>query len=59
MVNLLAVAALVWIDQTAFVSLWCLWAGITSVLVNLHLRYARQETRADLRSRAGAVETAD
>jgi hypothetical protein len=59
MANLVAVAVLVWIDQTAFVSLWCLWAGITSVLVDLHLRFASRDTSADLRSRAEAAGAAD
>nr|WP_229052489.1 DUF6629 family protein [Aeromicrobium sp. Leaf350] len=36
--NLVVVALLVWIDQTAVVSLWCLWAAITSVLLNLWIR---------------------
>jgi hypothetical protein len=39
-VNLLAVGALIVIDQTAFVSLWCAWAAITSVCIALHLRRA-------------------
>jgi hypothetical protein len=56
--NLVAVAALVWIDQTAFVSLWCLWAGTTSVLVDLHLRHGSGDTRADRRRRAEPAETA-
>jgi hypothetical protein len=36
--NLVAVSALAVIAQTAVVSLWCFWAAITSVLINLHLR---------------------
>jgi hypothetical protein len=39
-VNLLAVGALIVIDQTAFVSLWCAWAAVTSVCIALHLRRA-------------------
>lgn len=57
--NLVAVAVLVWLDQSAFVSLWCLWAAITSVLVNLHLRHGRQETREQLRRPAEAAGAAD
>lgn len=59
LVNLVAVAALAWLDQSAFVSLWCLWAGITSVLVNLYVRDASPETRADRRRRAAATGASD
>lgn len=38
--NLVAVAVLAWFSQTAFLSLWCVWAAITSVAIVLHLRYA-------------------
>lgn len=37
-VNLVAVALLAWLDQTAFVSLWCAWAAVTSVSIALWLR---------------------
>jgi len=37
-VNLVAVAALAWIDRTALISLWCGWAAVTSVCIALHLR---------------------
>jgi len=57
LVNLAAVGTLAWIDQSAFVSLWCLWAAITSVLINLHLRFAPQETSAD-RARTGTTRAA-
>jgi hypothetical protein len=36
--NLVVVATLVWLDQNAVISLWCVWAAFTSVLINLHLR---------------------
>lgn len=36
--NLAVVATLVWLDQNAVISLWCVWAAFTSVLINLHLR---------------------
>lgn len=36
--NLAAVALLAWLQQNAVVSLWCVWAAVTSVLIALHLR---------------------
>lgn len=45
-VNLAAVGGLAVLDHSALVSLWCLWAAITSVAINLHLRHVhRAETR--------------
>lgn len=38
-VNLVVVVALVLIDKTAFISLWCAWAALTSVCIALHLRH--------------------
>lgn len=37
-VNLVVVAALGAIQQNAVVSLWCVWAAVTSVLIAVHLR---------------------
>lgn len=36
--NLVVVALLAWFDQNAVVSLWCVWAAATSILINLHVR---------------------
>jgi hypothetical protein len=36
--NLLAAGALAWLDQVAFISLWCAWAAITSMAIAIHLR---------------------
>jgi len=36
--NLAVVALLVWLDQSAFISLWCAWAAITSIAIAAHLR---------------------
>jgi hypothetical protein len=36
--NLVAVVVLAWIDQAAFISLWCAWAAVTSVAIAVHLR---------------------
>ncbi len=37
-VNLVVVALLAWIDQTAFISLWCAWAAVTSLAIAAHVR---------------------
>ena len=36
-INLVAVAVLAWVDQNAFISLWCGWAAVTSVAIAVHL----------------------
>ncbi|RNL62010.1 hypothetical protein EFK50_09285 [Nocardioides marmoriginsengisoli] len=36
--NLLVVALLIWLAQSAVVSLWCVWAAVSSVLINLYVR---------------------
>jgi hypothetical protein len=46
-VNLLAVALLAWLDQEGFVSLWCAWAAVTSVLIALWLRAGAGEADPD------------
>jgi hypothetical protein len=38
--NLVAAVALAWLAQSAFISLWCAWAAVTSVAIAVHLRYA-------------------
>jgi len=40
--NLAVVALLGWVQQNAVVSLWCVWAAITSVLVAVALRSAHE-----------------
>jgi hypothetical protein len=37
-VNLVAVFVLALVNQAAFISLWCVWAAITSVAIAVHLR---------------------
>lgn len=44
MANLLAVAILSWLTESAFISLWCAWAAITSIAIAAHLRRAHQPT---------------
>ncbi len=46
-VNLVAVGVIAWVDQNAFISLWCLWAALTSVGVALHLRAVAPGRSAD------------
>lgn len=46
-VNLAAAGALIWLDQTALISLWCAWAAITSLTITLHLRRGLLARNAD------------
>jgi hypothetical protein len=38
--NLVAAAALAWLSRSGFISLWCLWAAVSSFVIVLHLRLA-------------------
>jgi Family of unknown function (DUF6629) len=40
--NVVAVAAIAWQQSAGLTSLWCLWAGVVSVLIYLQLRDWRQ-----------------
>lgn len=40
--NVVAALLLAWLDQSAFISLWCAWAAVTSVAIAVHLRYAEE-----------------
>ena len=53
--NLIAVPVLMWMTINGFVSLWCFWAAIVSVLIARHMRrtsrgHARIAASAQLRS---------
>lgn len=37
-VNLIVVGTLAWLNQSGVISLWCVWAAFTSVLIDAHLR---------------------
>lgn len=37
-VNLIAIPLLIWLTVSGFVSLWCFWAAIASVVIAFHLR---------------------
>jgi hypothetical protein len=41
-VNLVVAGLLASLEQYGFISLWCVWAAISSVAIALHLRYARR-----------------
>lgn len=49
--NLVVVALLIWLAQSAVVSLWCVWAAVSSVLINVYVR----RRPADQRAPDGAV----
>jgi hypothetical protein len=36
--NLVAVPVLMWMTVSGFISLWCFWAAIVSVVIDLHMR---------------------
>jgi hypothetical protein len=38
LLNLVAVPILMWLTVSGFISLWCFWAAIVSVVVDFHLR---------------------
>ena len=45
MANLAAVFVLVWLTVGGLTSLWCVWAAITSVAIDLYLRDGERRTR--------------
>ena len=45
--SLVAAGVLLWFDKSAFVSLWCAWAAITSVAICIHLRHVNRAARQD------------
>jgi hypothetical protein len=42
LVNLVAVGLLAWLSQSGFISLWCTWAALTCVAIDLHLRRSEE-----------------
>lgn len=56
--NLIAVATLAALNQGGVISLWCVWAALTSVLINLHLRGVRFGGATSLQDRDGGVRRA-
>ncbi|HEX4191141.1 MAG TPA: DUF6629 family protein [Marmoricola sp.] len=52
--NAVVVAFLIWLAQSAVVSLWCVWAAVSSVLINLYVRRRQgSEARSARTSTAG------
>jgi hypothetical protein len=45
--NLVVVSLLAWLDQNAVVSLWCVWAAATSILINIYVRDTEPRTATD------------
>jgi hypothetical protein len=54
-VNLAAVPLLLWLTSGGFVSLWCFWAALVSVVIALHMR--RQAGGPVARSTATTIKT--
>jgi hypothetical protein len=55
MINLVAVLVLAWLNREGFISLWCLWAAITSVAIDVHLRHVGREPSEASEVRQSAV----
>ena len=54
--NLVAVPVLMWMTVSGFISLWCFWAAIVSVIIDVHLRKrARRQRFASPSARVGDV----
>jgi len=49
--NLVAVPILMWMTVSGFISLWCFWAAIVSVVIDVHLRRAARAPFAARESR--------
>ncbi|HVK30229.1 MAG TPA: DUF6629 family protein [Nocardioides sp.] len=50
--NLVVVGLLAWLQQNAVISLWCVWAASTSLLLDLALRSGRASVRREPAPRA-------
>jgi len=44
--NLVVVGLLIWLAQSAVVSLWCVWAAVSSMLINVYVRRRPAEAGA-------------
>jgi hypothetical protein len=53
--NLIAVPVLMWLTVSGFISLWCFWAAIVSVVIDLHMRRSASRPVGDRRPRATRV----
>jgi hypothetical protein len=43
--NLVVVGLLAWLNNDGLISLWCVWAAITSIAVTVHLRHTAEPPR--------------
>ena len=57
--NLVAVPVLAWLTLSGFVSLWCFWAAIVSVVIDLHLRRVTNGSGRTVSARGSLEEHAD
>ena len=48
--NLVAAVVLGYLSKSSFISLWCLWAAVTSVAIVVHLRHAEVQPEGPKRS---------
>jgi hypothetical protein len=55
LLNLVAVPILMWLTVSGFISLWCFWAAIVSVVIDFHLRRSARGTRLGHESRLRAA----
>jgi hypothetical protein len=46
MLNLVAVPVLMWTTVNGFISVWCFWAALVSVLIDVHLRRSHARSLA-------------
>ncbi len=44
-INLVAVTGLAFLSADGLISLWCAWAAVTTVVINVHLRRSGEESR--------------
>lgn len=51
LMNLVAVPVLMWMTVSGFISLWCFWAAIVSVVIDFHLRRSASGARQSRGSR--------
>jgi hypothetical protein len=58
LVNLAVVALLGWLMVSAFISLWCAWAAVTSVAIDLYVRRAGSRERVPTRNEPAQLRLA-
>lgn len=58
LLNLVAVPVLMWLTVSGFISLWCFWAAIVSVLIDMHLRRVSRRSNRSARARRARTRAA-